>query len=395
MQSLRQEDWRRCFVFSFKGEPGLDAGGVTREWFEELSKALFLGEGGVKGGGGRSGGGGPEAPLFCSTVAGGGGGASLMLAPPHESRAAECRALQRLVCCGQLLGKAIFDRRTIHAPLMLPLFKHVLAVPVSLRDLEAVDADVYRSLLQLLAMDAAELAAMSLDFTITRETTTPAPPPAAAANDATATATATAAQRVRHSASFTTVELLPGGGAIDVDATNVEQYVQLRLQDRMLTSVSERLAALLLGVYHVVPQHLLSIFDYSELELLVGGVPVISTAEWRRHARYGGEYAAAHRVVGWFWAAVEELEPHEQAKLLQFVTGSSRVPAHGFEALQGNDGRVSPFTVVSVPLERELPWPKASTCFNRLYLPLYESEKQLQHNLRITVRCDVTGFGFE
>ena len=390
MQSLAQEDWRRCFVFSFQGEPGLDAGGVTREWFEELSKALFLGEGGGGGGGGGSGGrgGSEEAPLFCSTVAGGGGGASLMLAPPHESRAAECRALQRLVCCGQLLGKAIFDRRTIHAPLMLPLFKHVLAVPVSLRDLEAVDADVYRSLLLLLAMDAAELAAMSLDFTITRETTSAPPPGDQGAN-------ATGAQRMRHSASFTTVELLPGGGAIDVDATNVEQYVQLRLQDRMLTSVSERLAALLLGVYHVVPQHLLSIFDYMELELLVGGVPTISIAEWRRHARYDGEYGAAHRVVGWFWAAVEELEPHEQAKLLQFVTGSSRVPVHGFEALQGNDGRVSPFTVVSMPLDRDQPWPKASTCFNRLYLPIYESEKQLQHNLRITVRCDVTGFGFE
>lgn len=38
----------------------------------------------------------------------------------------------------------------------------------------------------------------------------------------------------------------------------------------------------------------------------------------------------------WFWKAVEFFDEERRARLLQFVTGSSRVPLQGFKALQGN-----------------------------------------------------------
>jgi len=40
--------------------------------------------------------------------------------------------------------------------------------------------------------------------------------------------------------------------------------------------------------------------------------------------------------VKWFWKAVEFFDEERRARLLQFVTGSSRVPLQGFKALQGN-----------------------------------------------------------
>ena len=254
-------------------------------------------------------------------------------------------------------------------------------------------------------MDEENLSSMCLDFTVTRTVPVHAPPSSPQGSSSSSSSPASPSNNPMHpggdvsllntSNTFVTVELTPGGSGIDVDSSNVEEYVQLRLQDRMLHSVNNRLAAFLLGIYAVVPQHLLSIFDYMELELLVGGMPSISLADWKLHTVYAGDFTAAHEVVVWFWKTVEEFEPHEQAKLLQFVTGSSRVPAHGFEALQGSAGRVSRFSIVSVPLDRDLPWPKASTCFNRLYLPMYEREKQLQNCLSTTLCCGVTGFGLE
>ena len=38
--------------------------------------------------------------------------------------------------------------------------------------------------------------------------------------------------------------------------------------------------------------------------------------------------------VVWFWSIVESYSEEMRARLLQFVTGSSRVPLQGFKALQ-------------------------------------------------------------
>lgn len=52
-------------------------------------------------------------------------------------------------------------------------------------------------------------------------------------------------------------------------------------------------------------------------------------------------------VVGWFWQIVDTYTEEMRARLLQFVTGSSRVPLQGFKALQGSTGAAGPrlFTI--------------------------------------------------
>ena len=53
----------------------------------------------------------------------------------------------------------------------------------------------------------------------------------------------------------------------------------------------------------------------------------------RAHAEYRG-LNEHHTCVNWFWLVVREFDREQRALLLQFVTGTSRVPARGFAPLQ-------------------------------------------------------------
>lgn len=41
VMSVKKEDLRKTFRFEFQNEPGIDAGGVAREWFHQVSEHLF------------------------------------------------------------------------------------------------------------------------------------------------------------------------------------------------------------------------------------------------------------------------------------------------------------------------------------------------------------------
>ena len=53
----------------------------------------------------------------------------------------------------------------------------------------------------------------------------------------------------------------------------------------------------------------------------------------RANTEYSG-YTAASRVIQWFWECVDEMNKQDRALLVQFVTGTSKVPLDGFRALQ-------------------------------------------------------------
>ena len=75
-----------------------------------------------------------------------------------------------------------------------------------------------------------------------------------------------------------------------------------------------------------------SIFTEQELELLISGSPVINVADWRANTGYVG-YEPHSPVIEGFWAVVSEFSQDDLVRLLQFATGSTRVPAEGFKAL--------------------------------------------------------------
>lgn len=106
--------------------------------------------------------------------------------------------------------------------------------------------------------------------------------------------------------------------------------MELVLKHRMLGRVREQLKHFLVGFYEVIPEALLTIFDFQELELLMCGLPTISLEDWKKNTDYAGELERkgdSHKVAQWFWSVLEEFEDDQKARLLQFVTGTSGVPS--------------------------------------------------------------------
>ncbi|GMF43327.1 unnamed protein product [Phytophthora fragariaefolia] len=346
-------DLRQRLRIEFIDEPGLDAGGLLREWVLLLCEQLFD----------------ENYGLFLRTHADQSG---YWLNP--NSREIHRDHLHCFQFVGRLLAKCLLEGQVMTVHFALPLLKHLLGVPISFSDLEFLDAELHRHAIWLRDNDGAE--ALALDFTIQRQT-----------GDGT----------------VITDELKPGGRDIPVTDANKDEYLTLLLKHKMFTGVREQLAALLQGLYDILPRTLLSVFDYQELELLLCGVPSIDVADWESHTdvRYtrveqGFSKAAASelQVVQWFWDAVRVFSQEERARLLQFVTGTSRVPAEGFRALLSHDGRVRRFGLQLVPIGTPPAglYPKAHTCFNRLDLPVYHSYEQLITYLTLVINMEITGF---
>lgn len=69
---------------------------------------------------------------------------------------------------------------------------------------------------------------------------------------------------------------------------------------------------------------------------MIGGLGKIDLDDWKKHTRLK-HCTWESNIVQWFWRAVDNFDDEMRARLLQFVTGSSRVPLQGFKALQGTE----------------------------------------------------------
>ena len=98
-------------------------------------------------------------------------------------------------------------------------------------------------------------------------------------------------------------------------------------------------------------------------------------------------------VIMWFWEALDDMDTESKARLLQFVTGTSRVPVTGFRDLQGSLG-TKKFCIELVASANPNSLPKAHTCFNRIDLPEYVSQAQMLEKLKIAME-NTMGFGIE
>lgn len=116
------------------------------------------------------------------------------------------------------------------------------------------------------------------------------------------------------------------------------------------------------GFHEIIPPDLISIFNEQELELLISGLPEIDVDEWKNHTEYHN-YSASSPQIQWFWRAVRSFDKEERAKLLQFVTGTSKVPLNGFKELEGMNG-VSKFNIHRDYGNKDR-LPSSHTCFNR------------------------------
>lgn len=113
-------------------------------------------------------------------------------------------------------------------------------------------------------------------------------------------------------------------------------------------------------------------------------------SDWQRNAIYR-HYTKSSKQIQWFWQVVKEMDNEKRIRLLQFVTGTCRLPVGGFAELIGSNGPQK-FCIDRVGKETWLP--RSHTCFNRLDLPPYKSYEQLKEKLLYAIE-ETEGFGQE
>lgn len=113
---------------------------------------------------------------------------------------------------------------------------------------------------------------------------------------------------------------------------------RLVIEWRFVARVKDQMLAFLDGFGSIIPLNLIKIFDEHELELLMCGIQNIDVKDWRENTLYKGDYHMNHIIIQWFWRAVLSFSNEMRSRLLQFVTGTSRVPMNGFKELYGSNG---------------------------------------------------------
>ena len=156
--------------------------------------------------------------------------------------------------------------------------------------------------------------------------------------------------------------------------------------------IQKQIEAFLKGFYEIIPQKLISIFNYRELELVISGLPTIDIKDWKLNTIYEN-YNESSQIIVNFWEIIESFDNDERTEFLQFVTGSSKVPIEGFSALQGIGG-VNKFKISKSFDQNFERLPTAHTCTNQLDLPEYPSKEILYERLTFAIKEGKTGFGF-
>ncbi|KAM9826292.1 E3 ubiquitin-protein ligase NEDD4 isoform 1-T1 [Syngnathus typhle] len=314
----------------FEGEKGLDYGGLAREWFFLMSKEMFN----------------PYYGLFEYSAT---DNYTLQINP--NSGLCNEDHLTYFKCIGRVAGMAVWHGKLLDAFFIRPFYKMMLQKSITLQDMESVDGEYFNSLKWILENDPTDL---DLMFTIDEELF---------------------GQTHQH-------ELKPNGAEIVVTNENKKEYIHLVMQWRFVNRIQKQMTAFKDGFFELIPQDVIKIFDENELELLMCGLGDVDVNDWRQNTKYKSGYNADHVVIHWFWKAVLLMDAEKRIRLLQFVTGTSRVPMNGFAELYGSNGPQR-FTIELWGTRDKLP--RAHTCFNRLDLPPYESFEELREKLNIAI----------
>ncbi|XP_041430407.1 NEDD4 like E3 ubiquitin protein ligase S homeolog isoform X12 [Xenopus laevis] len=331
IMSVKRPDVLKARLWiEFESEKGLDYGGVAREWFFLLSKEMFN----------------PYYGLFEYSAT---DNYTLQINP--NSGLCNEDHLSYFTFIGRIAGLAVFHGKLLDGFFIRPFYKMMLGKQITLKDMESVDSEYYNSLKWILENDPTEL---DLMFCIDEE----------------------------NFGQTYQVDLKPNGSEMVVTNDNKREYIDLVIQWRFVNRVQKQMNAFLEGFTELIAIDLIKIFDENELELLMCGLGDVDVNDWRQHTLYKNGYCPNHPAVQWFWKAVLLMDAEKRIRLLQFVTGTSRVPMNGFAELYGSNGPQL-FTIEQWGSPDKLP--RAHTCFNRLDLPPYDSFEDLREKLLMAV----------
>jgi E3 ubiquitin-protein ligase HUWE1 len=182
----------------FHGEEGVDAGGVTREWFQVLSRQMFD----------------PGYVLFKPVAS------DKTTFHPNPSSSINDEHLMFFKFIGRVIGKALYEGRVLDCHFSRAVYKRILGRVVSVKDMEDLDLEYSKSLKWMLE------------------------------NDITDIITETFSYETDDFGANKVIDLLPDGRNIPVTEENKAQYVQLVVEYRLTGSIQEQLEHFLSGGFH-------------------------------------------------------------------------------------------------------------------------------------------------
>ncbi|KAI0972991.1 hypothetical protein F4678DRAFT_34551 [Xylaria arbuscula] len=346
------EDIKKALRIEFRGEEGVDGGGLRKEWFLLLVREVFN----------------PDHGLFVYDE-----DSRFCYFNPHTFETSD-----QYFLVGVVLGLAIYNSTILDVAFPPFAFRKLLAAAPSpaagtaghsrpsmnytLDDLAEFRPALARGLRQLLDFDGDVQSTFCLDFVIDVERY---------------------GTRIR-------VPLCLGGETKMVTNSNRKEYVDLYVRYLLDTSIARQFEPFKRGFFTVCAGNALTLFKPEEIELLVrGSDEPLDIASLKAVAAYTnwprGSSPKTEPTILWFWDTFENAQPKDQRRLLSFITGSDRIPAMGAASL-----------VIKVNClgHDEGRFPSARTCFNILSLYRYRSRERLESRLWRAVN-ESEGFGLK
>lgn len=339
IMNVKPYDLRRRLYIIMRGEEGLDYGGIAREWFFLLSHEVLN-------------------PMYCLFEYAGKNNYCLQINPASSINPDHLTYFRFI---GRFIAMALYHGKFIDTGFTLPFYKRMLDKKPTLKDLESIDPEFYNSIMWV-KENSLEECGVELYF----------------------------AQDMEILGKVSTHQLKADGENVLVTEENKEEYIGLLTDWRFTRGVEEQTKAFLDGFNEVVPLEWLRYFDEKELELMLCGMQEIDLTDWQKNTIYR-HYTKNSKQIHWFWQVVKDMDNEKRIRLLQFVTGTCRLPVGGFSELIGSNGPQK-FCIDKVGKETWLP--RSHTCFNRLDLPPYRSLEQLREKLLFAIE-ETEGFGQE
>ncbi|KAI3406170.2 HUL4 [Candida oxycetoniae] len=331
---------RKSLKVQFVNEPGVDAGGLRKEWFMLLTKEIFH----------------PNSGMFYNVE-----DSNLLWfnLVPVENK-------DMYYLFGAVLGLAIYNSTILDLQFPKALYKTVLAKPFDMDDCKEIFPQTFANLNKLRKMEKHELDALELTFEVT----------------------------------FTDVfgdyhnkELVPNGSNIHVNESNVKEYIEKYCMFFVRDGVKEQLDAFTEGFDNVIGGNALSLFSEEEIQLLLCGnddrsVDVDILQSVTKYSGWSSNQEAQNsNVVQWFWHYLKEMNNSGRKRVLVFITGSDRIPATGIQNL--------PFKITLLNHGQDSSrLPLAHTCFNELAIYNYSSREKFTDKLNKAV-YESAGFGIK
>ncbi|KVI00005.1 HECT-like protein [Cynara cardunculus var. scolymus] len=275
--------------------------------------------------------------------------------------------IRKFFLLGQVVAKALHDGRVLDLPFSKAFYKLFFGQELTVYDIQSFDPDLGKTLIEFQALvqrrkylesvrenSTAELDScfrgtkiedLHLDFTLP---------------------------------GYPDYILASGPNKEMVNATNLEEYIDLVVDATINSGISRQMDAFKSGFDQVFQMKHLQIFTDEELErLLCGESETWNSNQLSDLIKFDHGYTASSPPIIHLLEILQEVDYEQQRAFLKFVTGAPRLPLGGLSSLNPK------LTIVRKHCDKlvDADLPSVMTCANYLKLPPYSTKETMKEKL--------------